>query len=64
MAQHLPRVPYTLREAIDLFANSDFTRQVFGQEVVKHYTHYFQVEQKAYDSFVTDWERQRYFERI
>jgi glutamine synthetase len=64
MAQHLPRVPYTLREAIDLFANSDFTRQVFGQEVVKHYTHYFQVEQKAYDNFVTDWERQRYFERI
>jgi glutamine synthetase len=64
MAQHLPRVPYTLRESIELFANSDFNKQVFGEDVVKHYTHYFRVEQKAYDSFVTDWERQRYFERI
>lgn len=63
-AQHLPRVPYTLRDAIDLFAQSDFTKQVFGEEVVKHYTHFFRVEQKAYDTYVTDWERKRYFERI
>ncbi len=63
-AQHLPRVPYTLRDAIELFADSDFTKQVFGEEVVKHYTHYFRTEQAAYDSYVTDWERKRYFERI
>lgn len=63
-AQHLPRVPYTLRDAIDLFANSDFTKQVFGEDVVKHYTHFFRTEQKAYDTYVTDWERKRYFERI
>jgi glutamine synthetase len=64
MAQHLPRVPYTLRDAIDLFEGSAFTKQVFGEDVVKHYTHYLRVEQKAYDNFVTDWERKRYFERI
>ncbi len=63
-AQHLPRVPYTLREATDLFAQSDFARQTFGDEVVAHYTHYLRTEQKAYDTAVTDWERQRYFERI
>lgn len=63
-AQHLPRVPYTLRDAIELFANSDFTKQVFGEDVVKHYTHFFRTEQKAYDNYVTDWERKRYFERI
>lgn len=63
-AQHLPRVPYTLRDAIELFADSDFTKQVFGEKVVKHYTHYFRTEQAAYDSYVTDWERKRYFERI
>ncbi len=63
-AQHLPRVPYTLRDAIELFANSDFTKQAFGEEVVKHYVHFFRTEQKAYDNYVTDWERKRYFERI
>jgi glutamine synthetase len=32
--------------------------------VVQHYTHFFTVEQEAYDRAVTDWERRRYFERI
>lgn len=63
-AQHLPRVPYTLREATDLFAASDFAQQAFGPDVVEHYTHFFRMEQMAYDTAVTDWERQRYFERI
>lgn len=63
-AQHLPRVPYTLKEATDLFANSDFAKRVFGEAVVKHYTHFFRSEQAAFDTAVTDWERQRYFERI
>ena len=63
-AQHLPRVPYTLREATDLFANSAFTRQAFGDDVVDHYSHFFRTEQSAFDTAVTDWERNRYFERI
>ncbi len=63
-AQHLPRVPYTLRQATDLFAASDFAQQAFGPDVVEHYTHFFRTEQMAYDTAVTDWERQRYFERI
>ncbi|MEZ4870239.1 MAG: glutamine synthetase family protein [Caldilineaceae bacterium] len=63
-ARHLPRVPYTLREAIALFAASDFTKAAFGADVVEHYTHFFQVEQAAFDRAVTDWERKRYFERI
>ncbi len=63
-AAHLPRVPYTLREATDLFANSDFVRQVLGEAVVEHYTHFFRTEQKAFDEYVTDWEKRRYFERI
>ena len=63
-AQHLPRVPYTLRQATDNFAQSDFTRRAFGQPVVDHYTHFFRTEQAAYDMAVTDWERKRYFERI
>ncbi len=63
-AQYLPRVPYTLSEATDNFANSDFARRAFGEEVVAHYAHFFRTEQKAFNAAVTDWERKRYFERI
>ncbi len=63
-ARDLPHVPRTLHEATDLFAQSDFARQAFGAKVVEHYTHFFRVEQAAFDTAVTDWERMRYFERI
>ncbi len=60
----LPRVPVTLREATDLFEQSAFARAAFGDEVVRHYLHFFRTEQDAFDGAVTDWERKRYFERI
>jgi glutamine synthetase len=63
-AGDLPRVPRTLQEATDRFADSAFNRRVFGPDVVSHYTHFFRQEQAAYDLSVTDWERKRYFERI
>jgi glutamine synthetase len=63
-ARDLPRVPYTLQQAVDSFASSAFARQVFGDEVVDHYTHFYKTEQAAYNTAVTDWERKRYFERI
>lgn len=63
-AQNLPRVPRTLEHATELFAASDFARQVFGPEVVEHYAHFFRMEVDAYNKAVTDWERTRYFERI
>lgn len=63
-ALDIPRVPKTLTEAVRHFANSDFTRKAFGKEVVEHYTHFFETEQNAFNSVVTDWERRRYFERI
>jgi glutamine synthetase len=63
-AAELPRVPYTLHEATDLFAASDFVKKSFGEDVQQHYAHFFRIEQKAFDNSVTDWERWRYFERI
>jgi glutamine synthetase len=63
-ARNLPRVPYTLGQATELFERSDFAKQAFGTDVVEHYLHFFQTEQRAYDFAVTDWERRRYFERI
>jgi glutamine synthetase len=63
-AESLPSVPPTLRDATDLFEASDFAGAAFGEEVVKHYTHFFRTEQAACEDAVTDWERRRYFERI
>lgn len=63
-AQHLPHVPHTLTEATANLKDSKFARHMLGDAVVDHYVHYFETEQAAYDKAVTDWERQRYFERI
>ncbi|MBB3838972.1 glutamine synthetase [Runella defluvii] len=63
-AAHLPRVPYTLAEAIDIFSHSPFAKETFGERVVEHYTHFYRTEQAAFNSSVTDWERKRYFEQI
>lgn len=63
-ARDLPRVPYTLGEAVDHFAASTFAADVFGADVVEHYTHFYRTEQALYNRAVTDWERARYFERI
>ncbi len=63
-AAALPRVPHTLREATELFKGSAFAKRAFGAEVVEHYAHFYTSETESYDKAVTDWERQRYFERI
>ena len=59
-----PHVPSTLDEARDLFAVSDVARAAFGEEVVDHYLNNARVELDAFESFVTDWERARGFERL
>jgi len=63
-ARHLPLVPRTLRDATHLFEKSKFAKSALGEEVVEHYLHFYRTEQEGYDKAVTDWERQRYFERI
>jgi glutamine synthetase len=59
-----PRVPSTLRDARELFAGSEVAREAFGQEVVDHYLNNADVELRAFDAAVTDWERYRGFERL
>jgi len=63
-AENIPQVPKSLHEATIGFKNSSFARKAFGDEVVNHYTHFFEVEQESFDKAVTDWERKRYFEQI
>jgi glutamine synthetase len=59
-----PELPRSLREAADAFAASSFAGAAFGAETVEHYAHFFRSEQAAFERAVTDWERERYFERI
>ncbi|WP_281278075.1 glutamine synthetase family protein [Nocardia mexicana] len=59
-----PRVPRTLRDAAQLFGDSEIAKAAFGEDVVRHYRNAAQVELDAYDAAVTDWERIRGFERL
>jgi len=63
-AKALPRVPYTLSQAVEAFEASEFAKRAFGKEIVEHYSHFYRTEAAAFDRAVTDWERRRYFERI
>ncbi|SCK41559.1 glutamine synthetase [Streptomyces sp. WMMB 714] len=57
-------VPATLREASELWERSTIAQEAFGSDVVAHYLNMAHVEQQAYDTAVTDWERFRSFERM
>jgi glutamine synthetase len=55
--------PATLREAVELWEGSAFAREVFGEDVWRHYLNYGRTEQRLFDEVVTDYERRRMFER-
>jgi len=59
-----PRVPSTLLQARELFAASGVAREAFGEDVVAHYLNYADVELRAFEAAVTDWEHVRGFERL
>jgi glutamine synthetase len=58
------RVPTTLHEARDKFADSELAKSAFGEDVVAHYVRAADIELEAYNRSVTDWERKRGFERL
>ncbi len=58
---HLPR---SLGEAIDCWERSEAVRAAFGDEVAEHYLLTARHELAAAERAVTDWELNRYFERI
>ena len=59
-----PRVPSSMVEARNLWAESSFVREVFGKEVQDHYTNFADIEIAAFGKAVTDWELFRNFERF
>jgi glutamine synthetase len=63
-AKDVPRVPYSLHEAVDVFRTSKIAREAFGDFVFEHLLNTAVQEQSIYDNTcVTDWELARYFER-
>lgn len=60
----LQALPKTLGEAAALLARSKLARRTFGDEVIDFYVHTAELEMRAFNDAVTDWERIRYFERI
>jgi glutamine synthetase len=63
-AGDLPRIPATFVEAIELWRSSEVARTCFGADVHHHVLRHAEFEWEACNRAVTDWERQRYFERI
>jgi glutamine synthetase len=62
--EKLSALPHSLRDAADLLDKSKLARETFGEGVIEFYVHWARSEVAAFDNAVTDWERQRYFERI
>jgi glutamine synthetase len=59
-----PRVPSTLREALEAWEKSELARTAFGHDVAEHYANHARVELAAFDAAITDWELRRSFERL
>lgn len=57
-----PKLNRSLMEAADAFGESKVARQLFGDDVVDHYTAVARWEINEFLRNVTDWERRRYFE--
>jgi glutamine synthetase len=63
LAQKLPDVAKTLRDATVALDKSKMLRAAMGDAVIDHYVHTARWEQHEYDRRITDWELMRGFER-
>jgi glutamine synthetase len=57
------RFPHALRDAISALEQGTVARRLLGDEVVEHYLNYARTEQELFDKVVTNYERERMFER-
>jgi len=58
------RIPSSMPEALQLWENSSWVKEVFGAEVQAHYANMAKIEISAYGKAITDWELFRNFERF
>jgi glutamine synthetase len=57
------RFPGSPREAIGNLERGTMARAAFGEDVIAHYLNYARTEQSLFDKVVTNYERERLFER-
>ena len=60
----IPRIPWNIRDAIELWENSAIARECFGDDVHHHILTMAKGEWSAFNHSVTDWELRRYWERV
>jgi glutamine synthetase len=63
-APDIPRIPWNIVDAIQLWENSSIARECFGDDVHHHILTMAKAEWEAFNHTVTDWELRRYWERI
>lgn len=63
-APEIPRIPWNIVDAIDLWERSAIARECFGDDVHHHILTMAKAEWTAFNQTVTDWELRRYWERI
>jgi glutamine synthetase len=63
-ATDLPRIPWSIVDAIDLWEGSTIAKQAFGDDVHFHILNMAKQEWMAFNQTVTDWELRRYWERV
>ena len=63
-APDIPRIPWSIVEAIELWERSEVARECFGDDVHHHILTMAKAEWMSFNQTVTDWEMRRYFERI
>lgn len=63
-APEIPRIPWNIVDAINLWENSTIAREAFGEDVHHHILTMAKAEWEAFNHTVTDWELRRYWERI
>jgi len=63
-APEIPRIPWSIVDAIRLWEESTIARECFGDDVHHHILTMAKAEWEAFNRTVTDWELRRYWERI
>lgn len=63
-ADDIPRIPWNIVDAIELWERSEVARECFGEEAHHHILTMAKAEWQAFNQTVTDWELRRYWERI
>jgi glutamine synthetase len=63
-APDVERIPWNLVEAIEAFRASELAVGAFGEDVHFHLLHTAEMEWRAFNNVVTEWELRRNFERI